>query len=247
MTSPLFWADFAARIHGALSRAKEAAHFQHHGLAGTAREVFVQEMLRPVLTPLVVMGTGKISDHLGTLSRESDVILYSAETLPPLVLAEGFGMYPADASLYSIEVKTRLTKTELRDSITKHRQLRSLTYFPHIPQVIPALFAYGSDLSRKSELDRYRELDPEADTRPAIPVFCVVGKGYWWFHEHGWKFHPASDDHDEVIDFICGISNTIQIMLDRKGRPPLGRYIVKERGIELIPHRAPGTAPKVDE
>lgn len=45
--------------------------------------------------------------------------------------------------------------------------------------MIPLLFAYDTELKNKDELERYRELDAEADTNPIIPVFCVVGRGYW--------------------------------------------------------------------
>src|SRR5258705_12991739 len=83
------------------------------------------------------------------------------------------------------------------------------------------------------ELARYRELDEEADTNPAIPVFCVVGRGYWWFKPNEpsekWMNHLANEEHDEVIDFIGGVANTVPDQILLKGRPRFGNYIIRPR------------------
>lgn len=247
MPHDLFRAEFVTRVRSALARADEIARVNHHGLAGRAREVFVKDLLRPVLPPYVELGSGKIADSEGRLSRETDVVIYSAATLPPLLLETGFGIYPAEACIYAIEVKSTLTADELRDAIGKHRDLRKLRYLPSAMSetfhavgapsrpVIPALFAFRSDLAPggKEELARYRELDEEADTSPAIPVFCVAGRGYWWFKPsepaEKWINHLPSEEHEEVIDFIGGVANTVPDQIFFKGRPRFGNYIIRPR------------------
>ena len=103
------------------------------------------------------------------------------------------------------------------------------------PPVIPALFAFRTDLAAggKEELARYRELDDEADTNPTIPVFCVAGRGYWWFKPNEpvekWIYHLPNDEHEEVIDFIGGIANTVPDQIAKKGRPRFGNYIIRPR------------------
>jgi len=186
------------------------------------------------------------------LSAEVDVIIYSAATLPPLLLDAGFGVYPAEACIYAIEVKSTLTADQLRDAINKHRQLQQLRYLPSTvnqiyqpvgnpsPPVIPALFAFASDLvpEGKSELERYRELDPAADTRPAIPVLCVAGRGYWWYKPNEpaekWINHLPTDDSEEVIDFLGGVANTIPDQIFLKGRPRFGHYIIRPRDFRKL-------------
>lgn len=247
MAHDVFRAEFVTHVRSALARAHDIARIEHHGLAGRAREIFVKDLLRPILPPYVELGSGKIADSEGHLSRETDVVIYSAATLPPLLLEAGFGIYPAEACIYAIEVKSTLTAAELKDAIAKHRDLRTLRYLssavneffqsigaPSRP-VIPALFAFETDLTEggKGELVRYRELDNEADANPAIPVFCVAGRGYWWFKPNEpaekWINHPPSPEHEEVIDFLGGVANTIPDQVVLKGRPRFGNYIIRAR------------------
>ncbi len=247
MSHDLFRAEFITRVRAALARADDIAKINHHGLAGRAREVFVKDLLRPVLPPYVELGSGKIADSEGCLSREVDVVIYSAATLPPLLMEAGFGIYPAEACIYAIEVKSTLTADQLKDAIAKHRGLRKLRYLPSATSetyqaigapsrpVIPVLFAFQSDLAEggKGELARYRELDDEADTKPAIPVICVARRGYWWFKPSEpadkWINHLPNEEHEEVIDFIGGIANTIPDQIFLKGRPRFGNYISRPR------------------
>jgi uncharacterized protein DUF6602 len=245
MPNAVFRNEFRTRVRTALERAKSAGLLDHPGLTGRAREVFVKDLLKPIVPPYVELGSGKIADSEDHLSAEVDVVIYSAATLPPLLLDVGFGVYPAEACIYAIEVKSRLTAEQLRDAINKQRQLQQLRYLPSAlnqvyqpignasPPVIPALFAFGSDLIDKGELDRYRELDPEADTRPAIPVLCVAGRGYWWYKPNEpaekWINHLPTDDNEEVIDFLGGVANTIPDQIFLKGRPRFGHYILRPR------------------
>ena len=81
---------------------------------------------------------------------------------------------------------------------------------PPSTRTIPILFAFTSDLAPtgKSEIERYRELDPNANVDPVFPLLCVASHGYWRFEMKqktpGWLFHEPTSDHDEIIDFIAG-------------------------------------------
>lgn len=250
MPNTIFRNEFRTRVRTSLERAKSAGMLDQPGLTGRAREIFVKDLLKPIVPPYVQLGSGKIADSEDHLSAEVDVVIYSAATLPSLLLDVGFGVYPAEACIYAIEVKSTLTAEQLRDAISKHRQLQQLRYLPSAlnqiyqpignpsPPVIPALFAFGSDLTEKEELDRYRELDPEADSRPAIPVMCIVGRGYWWYKPNEpaekWINHLPTDDNEEVIDFLGGIANTIPDQIVLKGRPRLGHYMLRPRKFRKV-------------
>lgn len=248
MSHDLIRIEYMNAIRAAFASAENAKRMEHAGLTGRAREIFVQQMLRPALPPYVELGSGKIVDSRNHTSAETDVIVFSRQTLPPLVFESGFGVYPAEACIYAIEVKSKLTAVELSSTIDKFQRLKDLHYLPPAldlayrpigdptPPVIPLLFAYDTDLTNKEELERYRELDAEADTNPAIPVFCVVGRGYWWFKPNEpaekWIKHLPTDDHDEVIEIIAGIANTIPDQIVAKGRPRFGEYLLDPRQFE---------------
>lgn len=77
---------------------------------------------------------------------------------------------------------------------------------------VTVLLAFDSDMTGKSELARYIEVDPAAETNPAYTVIVIVGRGYWWFDkEAGWietLAHPDSP-YQEVLGFCTGLSNTL--------------------------------------
>ena len=247
MANEIFRSEFINKVESALTSAKNVSQIDHSGVRGKAREIFVQDLLRPILPPYVELGTGKITDSMGNFSAETDVIIYSRQILPPLLFEPGFGIYPAEAVIYAVEVKSKLTMEEIRSTIEKFIRLRDLQYLPSILNelyqplagnsfpAIPCLFAFDTDLviGGKDELDRYRELDAAADSNPAIPIFCVAGRGYWWFKPNEpaekWISHFPTADHEEVIDFIGGVANTIPDRVVLKGRPRFGEYIIRPR------------------
>lgn len=86
---PLFVADTKLRVHAALASAQHATQIGHRGLAGEVREILVRELLRPILPPLIGVGTGKIVDHQGNESRQVDVVVYDRSVMPSLLYGTG--------------------------------------------------------------------------------------------------------------------------------------------------------------
>jgi len=235
----LFRKRFLRDIAKAIQDADEAIEIEHSGLAGRIREILLAKLLEPILPPEVKCGTGKLADRNGGLSKQIDVILYSRQVLPPVFYCENEGVFPIESCLYNIEVKSTVTSQSFKDAIVnaKSTQLKPL-YTEHwnsgqgiqtgIANPICALFGFSSDLSGKgkSELDRYRELDDNANDDPAITVICVRGQGYWYYKNPVWVHHAPTSEFDEILDFLSGISNTIPQFISAKGRPRFGNYLI---------------------
>ncbi len=98
--------------------------------------------------------------------------------------------------------------------------------------IVPVIFAFESDLKEdgKSEIERYLEYDENFDN-PYLRGICVVGRGCWLFKklEKKWDYRAASSDHDEVIQFLSIIINSLHESLEQRGHPRLGSYLVKKR------------------
>lgn len=247
MPAPLFRSNLISKVLHAESAYRDLRDVDHSGLKGALRELVLQHLLDPILPPGMACGTGAIIDSTGAQSAQTDIVLYSKAVLPPILHSARDGMFPVEACVYSIEVKSRLTSTELTNAIEKAGRLGTLRYLEgkiggellsaadeRVTRVIPALFAFESDLSvgGKTELDRYRSLDP--GITPSIPVICVLGRGYWWFDFRqlndagarvGWVHAAPREDHGEVVDFIAGVGNTLPRVIEARGAPPLGRYL----------------------
>lgn len=162
------------------------------------------------------------------------------------MLERGFGIYPVEGSIYAIEVKSKLTATEIKTTIEKAKRLQALKYayqekgdfYPlqisSPTPVITCIFAFNTDLAPngKSEIERYRELDPGFNTSPSIKIICVSGRGYWHYWRGGaspiWVQHNPTDEYDEILDFVGGVANTIPTEILKRGDPSFGYYILKE-------------------
>ena len=60
MPSPLFRNEAISQVRTVLVRARDSGLLEHPGLTGRAREVFVKDLIRPILPPYVELGSGKI-------------------------------------------------------------------------------------------------------------------------------------------------------------------------------------------
>jgi hypothetical protein len=246
LPSQILRSELTKEIQAALQAVANATHLDHAGLRGRVREILTGKLLRPILPPGVDIGTGKITDAEGNLAAETDLIIFSRATLPPLIYEHTTGVFPVEACIYAIEVKSVLTAAELQSSLEKTKRLKMLRYLPSFyplnfvnpvgpacSVVIPVLFAFSTDLSPSgvSEIERYRKYNESADMAPLIPVICIPKSGYWRFgafeSSQRWLHHSPTADCDEVMEFVGAIANTIPTEIWKKGQPYYGNYIMR--------------------
>ena len=189
--NPLYRGMVEANIRRALDVAAVAGQLDHRGLLGRAREIFVAELLTPLLYPTMGACTGVIVDSEGTQSRQTDVIVFDRRIVPPLLLEASEGMIPAESALFAIEVKSSLNRREIRDAVEKGCALKDLVLDPALvaprltirPAVPPstqqvlslegrlssiptAVFAFGTDKTSDGidgELQRMRDVMAEVN------------------------------------------------------------------------------------
>lgn len=178
-----------ARAQSAIAEPKAAFDLPHKGLKGHLREILIRDLMRPFLPMDLGIGSGQIVSSYDTSSPQQDIIVYEKRIAPPVVFEAGYGVFPLESVLFTVEVKSVLTASALRTSDRAARSVTSLVYRPtpdgsSIEGVITHLVAFSSDLSR-SELDRYTSmLNGRA---PGLLALCVVGKGYWFHCNEGWE------------------------------------------------------------
>lgn len=244
--SNVFRNTFLNKVHQCISDARGVEDLDHQGLKGIAREIFVARMMMPVMPPEVRNGSGQLVSHDGKNSSQIDVVLYAPHILPAALFDTSTGLFPVEATLYTIEVKSRLTAANLKEAIANARSIRVLptihTEHWYVKEgsgnlfnittgsayPVNMLFAFDTDLAidGMDEITRYRNYDENANGEPAIQAICVVGRGYWYFEKNGsWKHMPATPQLDEVMTFLAGTTNTIPQLLVVKGRPRFGLYL----------------------
>lgn len=214
-----------ARVAGAGAAARALGPVENSGLKGALREIVLRTLLRPLLPPYLGLGHGVVVTAFDQQSTEQDVVVFNRNTVPSLVLDEENGLFPLEAVLFSIEVKSVLTSAELSSAHEKAKGLRPLFHVPkgEPPEhIIPCLFAFDSDLKEKDELQRYKEIAD--DGPPELRAICVVGRGCWYWQGNQWISTQATSTYSEVLEFVAGILGVHDRVLKSRVQPNLLHY-----------------------
>nr|WP_315426181.1 DUF6602 domain-containing protein [uncultured Albidiferax sp.] len=230
-----------SKIKAAITQAKAASVFSHNGVKGKVLEILIGELFKPLLPADIGVGTGQIIDcYSSPMSPEIDIILYDKSILPPVLLDDRIGIFPIESVLYTIEVKTTLNASELSSAHKSAEKLSKLGYLPglkdefgkqknhSIEKARSVLFALGTDLSGTglTEAQRYKNIYGE---QPAhLRAICVAGKEYWYDNGEYWLSTKPTEEFDEVLAFIGGVTNTYKEVSKSRHSPLLGNYLVPE-------------------
>lgn len=118
------WAHVTAKI--ATQAFELSSTISDHGtIIGDARESFIRNVLCQLLPETVHVGTGQVVDHLGTASKQIDVVLYRKD-FPILRTLGQSNVYLVEGVLATIEVKSKLTKAKLWDALQNGKSVRNL-------------------------------------------------------------------------------------------------------------------------
>ncbi len=239
MPENAYKAIFRARAIAALSEAQAAANLTHSGVKGTIREILVADLLRPLLPADIGIGSGQIIEaKTGRLSSQQDIILYDRSIVPPVTFDVTHAIVPIEAVLYTIEVKSKLTKAELVKTHEAANELKSfqfltgqfdqsgkeISHLVHKP--ICVVLALDTDLSGNADNDAKRYVNVYGTDEPHVSAICVAGHGYW-FEWHGvWVEVKVNLEGEEILGLVSGIMNTYRNIAATRRQPRLGNYLM---------------------
>lgn len=104
---------------------KELARLMPHlGERGRIAEDIVKSVLTKILPKRFSIGTGVVFSAHGEVSRQTDIVIYDNFYNAPLLSEFGSSIFPAEIVFATLEVKSVLTKVELRKSIDAIMQMR---------------------------------------------------------------------------------------------------------------------------
>lgn len=235
MADKVFQDIFKLEIEKMIKEANYIEPLAHKGVKGTIRELGLGNLLSKFLPSYLEVGNGQIHNSIGIQSHETDLIIYNKDKLPAILFDNSLGIFPIESLVYSMEIKTTSTSTEVKTSITKFKSLMKVCEYNKIT-IQHVYFAYASNLTKKSELERYFELDNKLE--PSITVICVVGDGYYFYTKGQiqikntlytlieWVGVKAEQNY-EVLCFIGGILNTVR-------EYNIGNYILDNRELNVF-------------
>jgi hypothetical protein len=243
--------DSSSLIKGMLERIITLSALEHKLTQGELKELFVSEVLNNFLPSQFDIGTGVIINHHGWQSNQIDIVIYDNRVLPPFIKKHNIGVYPAESVLATIEVKTWLTKPELKKAEKSAERLHKEIYgskgfteanYPLTKKKLKPFCGiigfkkYG--LSELLELKKGRAF--LKNEIKYIKLICLTEK-YSWARIFNpktkkpiWNFKEADENTNEEIKRFIAIlldnirtlsENRHQSLLKNKHRDWLGIYI----------------------
>lgn len=172
------WVGSASQLLSAY-REMSGSTSTHGDLLGKAREVFVSELLQRFLPQALHIGSGQVIDGEGQVSKQIDILIYRHD-VPLLPSFGGSNLYFAEGVVSSIEVKSELNASRLREALDNCSSIKKLTV--EVPDKAPAatyVFGYSGYTRRLSAIKniifRWIE-DRSIDTLLHLPE-VIVTKG----------------------------------------------------------------------
>lgn len=173
-------------------------------------------------------------------STQEDIVVFDRSLVPP-VLAHSTaleGVFPLDGVLARVEVKSHLTRTELRGAVEAAAETYSMKFSggenraSSLP--ISTIFAFSSDLTGPAdgEVERLLSVVDELglhysgachEVPGPIGALCVVGRGCWGYGgptdgPGSWYQAKLIEPHDEILHFVGTMSNScFSVHRDRAG------------------------------
>ena len=219
---------------------------EHSGEKGGFREYFVNQLIRPFIPEHFGISSGIVIDADGRQSSQSDVIIYDRRLMPPILKAEGRGIFPIESVLTIIEVKSKLCSSHLLDialaaSKISPRFESDGTKNPNgmiiktpgttkdgiIRYPSFTVFAYESDAEEKDEYQRLKEQCPESSYY--VNSICVLNKGNWRIKKNQLAINLSKDILTNGRDFLVLTFNLIEEISAERGKFRLSDWIERSK------------------
>ena len=165
----------------------------HNKGKGDAREEAFKETLEKYLPCRYSLGRGQVIASNGSVSREQDLVIFDRQTSPRLSVSDSHDLFPLETVFGSIQVKSALSSTELRDAYENIASLKRLrrggTFEYHAnaamamgmarPMPLGVVVAYAADRSLDAIAKQAGQLDNDlgGDVFLAPELIAVLGEG----------------------------------------------------------------------
>jgi hypothetical protein len=176
---------FDARFNYLRSLFQATNCISHNGEKGSLRETFIRQIVLSLLPNHFGIGSGIIVDFNGRESSQSDIIIYDKRLLPPIFEDVGRGIYPIDAVIRVLEVKSTLDNAGIIQAISaawklnpnnpEGLKLADAGNLPNGEANYPffGVFSYGGTPSELATV-----IEKQNESRPT-PMIAILGKGVY--------------------------------------------------------------------
>ena len=213
-------------IRGLVERSLDLSKLDHRVTKGELRELFVSNTLKAFLTKQFDIGSGIIINQKGKQSNQTDIIIYDNRILPPFIKEQQIGVYPAESVIATIEIKSKLTKSELLKSEESAKKLLEIVYnpadsiyedFKYFRPLCSTIGFYGSgarELSNKNKGKGWLEKQIKY-----LKLIGLINRYSWIKMTKGWVY-CAHDKYtnEETKRFIAVLLDNIRTHSEKRLR-----------------------------
>jgi hypothetical protein len=217
--------------------ARALQSINHRGLKGQLRELVVRELLNPLVPLGCIVGQGEIISAYGDTSNKIDTLIAEHRILPAMLIDRISGIFPIESVLMTVEIKSKLTATELGKAEASAAGVASFRHAPpvgvqsfptghRIEHVVPYLLAFDTDLTLggESEVERYDKM--LMSQAPSILGICVIDRGFWFRHNGNWIAWKLPIPCGEVVAFMITVVNICQRIASTRLQPDMRHYVI---------------------
>ena len=159
-------------IEGIIAQANSLGPVTNPTLKGELRELLIADLFSRFLVPDFGIGSGQIINQKEELSHQIDIIIYDKRILPPFIQYLNLGLYPAEAVIAVIEVKSQLSKKNIIETSNNNQRL-----YDEI---------YSRDASIYKDLHRFQ------------PLTSIVG----FFDNVNFQYENTRENREEIQEWI---------------------------------------------
>ena len=210
------------RIDTLIRLAETAGTIKHRSSVGNLREGYLVEFVRELIPSGVSITSGFLTDALGTISPQLDLILTHNSSLPIIAMQEGLSVVPIESAILVAEIKSTLTTSDLMQIESQNTSIASMKPSGKSRNefIVPTyVFAYDTNVS-KERLRAWMEQNPNTVAFCMIKKFSMIkGRGEFSNGEHGIDYYGT-------LAFVANFYGMIDQLLNlRDFDPHLFHYL----------------------
>lgn len=226
MTRTLIQKYATSMVKALIEQVESVCDVEHKHTKGLFREFFVKNVLERYLTAQFGIGSGIVVNQKGDQSRQTDIIIYDNRILPPFIREELAGIFPVEAVIATIEVKSVIKSSkELEELDAAAARLRETVAgaegSAYRCQCVPQPPGAAVIAFQQEGLNDLRDEETgKAWLRRNIKslwAVCVV-RDFSWMNIRDWSLVQGDTVHEETKRFIAVILDNVRTQAERNYR-----------------------------
>ncbi len=159
------------------------AQIPHSGEKGKQRELTIRKFLEKYLPKKYSVGTGQIIDKKSQISKQCDIVIYDSHNFPALYVEEGYQLFPIEAVLGTIEIKSSLTSKSTMECVENIVSIRKLT---GSNSLVCCFFSYTSEYKKDPAYkiaESFVKFGSNIPSPQRFDIGCVLNQGSFMGNE----------------------------------------------------------------